>query len=216
MSASRSPRCILAVETRRVPRATLPVKNRAGAWSGFPFIPSGRVVIMQRMWPIIRTQSSNRRSPCSAARLSLIAGVMWSCAAAATAPPPEIPVGRYSSVQALATPEQTDPLAAIVRVIFPESVDSVGAAVAHALETSGYRVADDAATHAARSALFALPLPDVHRVLGPLPLRAVLETLAGPGYRLIEDPVHRLVSFERCGDRSAHRTTYASEPGRSE
>jgi hypothetical protein len=28
-------------------------------------------------------------------------------------------------------------------------------------------------------------------------LQAAPETLAGPGYRLVEGPVHRLVSFER-------------------
>jgi len=171
---------------------------------------------MQRMWPIVRTQCSSRRNPRPVARLSLLAGVMLSCAATATVPPPEIPVGRYSSVQALPTAAQADPLAAIVSVTVPESVDSVGAAVAQALESSGYRVADDAATQAARLALFALPLPNAHRVLGPLPLRTLLETLAGPGYRLIEDPVHRLISFERCGDISPHRTAHASEMGRPE
>jgi len=172
--------------------------------------------MMQRMWPIVRTQRFSRRNVCPVARLSLLASVMLSCAAAATVPPPEIPVGRYSSVQALPTAAQADPLAAIVKLTFPESVDLVGAAVAQALKTSGYRVANDAATHAARSALFALPLPDVHRVLGPLSLRTLLETLAGPGYRLIEDPVHRLITFERCGDISPHRTAHASEMGRSE
>jgi type IV pili sensor histidine kinase/response regulator len=30
-------------------------------------------------------------------------------------------------------------------------------------------------------------------------LQSALETLAGPAFRLVEDPVHRLVTFERCG-----------------
>jgi len=29
-------------------------------------------------------------------------------------------------------------------------------------------------------------------------LRAALETLAGKAFVLVQDPVHRLVSFERC------------------
>ena len=44
----------------------------------------------------------------------------------------------------------------------------------------------------------ALPLPAVHRNLGPMPVKRELETLAGPAFRLVEDPVHRLVTFERC------------------
>ena len=43
-----------------------------------------------------------------------------------------------------------------------------------------------------------LPLPDAHRRLGPMPLRLALQTLAGPAWRLLEDPVYRLVAFERC------------------
>ena len=46
--------------------------------------------------------------------------------------------------------------------------------------------------------LFALPLPEVHRQLGPMSLQQALETLAGPAFQLVEDPVHRLVAFERC------------------
>jgi type IV pili sensor histidine kinase/response regulator len=46
--------------------------------------------------------------------------------------------------------------------------------------------------------LFALPLPDAHRSLGPMPLQTALETLTGPAFRLVEDPVHRLLTFERC------------------
>ena len=31
-----------------------------------------------------------------------------------------------------------------------------------------------------------------------MPLQDALETLGGPAFRLVEDPLHRLVSFERC------------------
>jgi type IV pili sensor histidine kinase/response regulator len=45
--------------------------------------------------------------------------------------------------------------------------------------------------------LFELPLPAVHRSLGPLILRHALEVLGGPAYELAADPAGRLVSFER-------------------
>ena len=63
----------------------------------------------------------------------------------------------------------------------------------------GYRLAPEAAADASREVLLALPLPGPHRALGPMPVQTALETLAGPAFRLVEDPVHRLVTFERCG-----------------
>ncbi len=110
----------------------------------------------------------------------------------------EVQVARYATVRAVPTPAQMNLLAAPVTVQFPESVDTVGKAVEHLLRPSGYRLAADAVADPARAVLLGLPLPAVQRTLGPMPLLSALETLAGPAYRLVEDPVHRLVSFERC------------------
>jgi len=115
-----------------------------------------------------------------------------------TAHAEEVQVGRYATVRAVPTLAQTNLLAAPVTVQFPGSVDTVGKAVAHLLRPSGYRLAADAVADPARAVLLGLPLPAVHRILGPMPLQSALETLAGPAYRLVEDPAHRLVSFERC------------------
>ena len=111
----------------------------------------------------------------------------------------EVQVGRYATVQAVPTSAQVNLLSAMVRVQFPASVVSVGQAVEHLLQPSGYRLASESAADPFRRTLLNLPLPEPHRVLGPMPLQTALETLAGPAYRLVEDPVHRLVSFERCG-----------------
>ena len=111
----------------------------------------------------------------------------------------EVQVGRYASVQAVPTSAQVHLLSAMVRVQFSASVVSVGQAVDHLLQPSGYRLASETAADPSRRTLLNLPLPEPHRTLGPMPLQTALETLAGPAYRLVEDPVHRLVSFERCG-----------------
>ena len=111
----------------------------------------------------------------------------------------EVQVGRYATVRAVPTLSQVYLLSAIVRVQFPASVVSVGQAVEHLLRPSGYRLASEAAADPSQRTLLNLPLPEPHRTLGPLPLQTALETLAGPAFRLVEDPVHRLVSFERCG-----------------
>ena len=110
----------------------------------------------------------------------------------------DLAVARYSTIRAVPTVAQQDPLAASVRTTLPPSVVRVGEAIDVLLAPSGYRLADRQAAAPDREVLLALPLPEAHRDLSPMPLRLALTTLAGPAFVLVEDPVHRLVSFERC------------------
>ena len=110
----------------------------------------------------------------------------------------DIQVGRYSLLAATPTEAQAELLAATMTVRFPERIQTVGEAIRYLLQRSGYRLANPDAIGPDTVALFALPLPDVHQSLGPMTLRDTLETLAGPAFYLLQDPVHRLVSFERC------------------
>ena len=110
----------------------------------------------------------------------------------------EVQVGRYSLVSAEPTEGQTDLLATTVTVHFPALVQTVGESVGHLLRRSGYRLAAMEALAPETKGLLALPLPAVHRQLGPMPLRRALETLAGPTFHLVQDPLHRLIAFERC------------------
>ena len=123
-----------------------------------------------------------------------VLGLMSSSVVAAL----ELQVGRYATMAGLPTAEQTELLSAIVNVAFPASVVTVGQAVRYLLQPSGYRLSPQGTTEPVRETLLNLPLPEPHRMLGPMPLKTALETLAGPAFRLVEDPVHRLVSFERC------------------
>lgn len=102
---------------------------------------------------------------------------------------------RYSTLNVDAAPIQARPLAAVVQADFPTSVQTVGDAIRLILADSGYRLAKPTAAARAAATLLALPLPDSQRALGPLRLQAAVSTLAGPAYRLVLDPVHRLVSF---------------------
>lgn len=117
----------------------------------------------------------------------------------------ELTVARYSTVRAMPTIAQQDPLAAPVRTTLPPSIVRVGEAMERLLAPSGYRLADSITAGPERATLLALPLPEAHRELGPVPLRVVLATLAGPAFVLVEDPVHRLISFERCDVATAAR-----------
>lgn len=108
-------------------------------------------------------------------------------------------IGRYSAERAGPTVTQRDLLAVSVSPQFPESVRTVGQAVDVTLMTTGYRLSPPLTGDPTRAVVLALPLPAAHREFRNTPVRRVLETLVGPAFKLIEDPVHRLVSFERCG-----------------
>lgn len=110
----------------------------------------------------------------------------------------EVQVGRYSTLPALPTAAQADLLAATITVSFPARIYTVGEAVKYLLQRSGYRLADEQMMPPATTDLLVLPLPAVHRNLGPVTIVQALETLAGPSFHLINDPVHRLISFELC------------------
>jgi type IV pili sensor histidine kinase/response regulator len=107
-------------------------------------------------------------------------------------------VDRYTVLAATPTAAQQDLLGGIARITFPADVVTVGDALATALHHSGYRLAAAQGTNDSRDILLQLPLPEAHRTLGPMPLRLALQTLAGPAWRLLEDPLHRRVAFERC------------------
>jgi len=122
----------------------------------------------------------------------------------------ELQVGRYSLYAATPTEAQRDLLSANITVRFPEEIQTVGEAVRYLLERSGYRLATTESIGPDAMALFALPLPAAHQQLGPMTLRVALETLGGPAFNLVQDPVHRLITYERCaldglGDANAVR-----------
>jgi conjugative transfer region protein (TIGR03748 family) len=120
----------------------------------------------------------------------------------------DVQVGRYSMIAATPTEAQADLLATTMTVRFPERIQTVGEAVRYLLQRSGYRLATVESIGPDTATLFALPLPAVHRGLGPMTLRDALETLVGSAFQLIQDPVHRLISFEHCAvNRFAARAT---------
>lgn len=118
-------------------------------------------------------------------------------------------VDRYTVLAATPTAAQQDLLGGIARITFPMDVVTVGEALATALNSSGYRLAVAQVTEDSRDILLQLPLPDAHRALGPMPLRMALQTLAGPAWRLLEDPLHRLVAFERCPALAEERPSWS-------
>ena len=110
----------------------------------------------------------------------------------------EVQIGRYATVRALPTEAQRDVLSLHLTQHFDANVQTVGDAVAVVLEEVGYSLSDPATADSRRQRLLKLQLPNTHRKIGPVKVRDMLSTLAGPGWQLIEDPVDRLITFERC------------------
>lgn len=105
---------------------------------------------------------------------------------------PLVRTGRYTALAQGASDAERDPLAQTVTLRFPAQVRTVRAAIEHALRGTGYRFADfDAGTAVAPD----LPLPDVQRELGPLPLAEALAVLAGESWQTRVNPVTRIVSM---------------------
>ncbi len=107
-----------------------------------------------------------------------------------------IQTDRYSAVEPEPTLGQEAPLQTIVTLKYPRQVRNVGQAISYTLKRSGYRLAPQWASDPTLSVLMQLPLPEVHRTLGPMTVKKVLSTLAGSAYVLVTDPVHRYISFE--------------------
>jgi len=102
----------------------------------------------------------------------------------------EVQVGRYSSARPVPTEDQVNLLSALVTVRFPETVATVGQAMDQLLGPSGYRLASDSVAEPGRATLLALPLPEPHRSLGPMPLRGRAAAPARPD-RAVVEPHHR-------------------------
>lgn len=102
----------------------------------------------------------------------------------------------YAIVEPKPTADQTDILNVIITLKFPASISTVGDAVDHLLERSGYSLATSPYADPHQLTLLNLALPHVHRSIGPIKLRSALQTLAGPAWILVEDPVNRKISFD--------------------
>lgn len=105
-------------------------------------------------------------------------------------------MGRYSMRSLVPLEGQKDPLDAVVQVTIPSAIQDVGSALAHLLAHSGWRLAAPPSVDPSLTELLRLPLPESQRTLGPLRLHEAVQVLCGDAYRVVVDPVHRLISCE--------------------
>ena len=107
-------------------------------------------------------------------------------------------VARYSILRPRLTAGQQDLLSVAKALRVPNEITTVGGALEWVMKDSGYRLASlDQLTKDVKDML-QLPLPKAHRQFQALPLRDVILLLVGSSFVLVHDPVHRLLTFERC------------------
>lgn len=112
-------------------------------------------------------------------------------------------IARYSVLQPSPILEQQDLFAVAAPLRVPKEIATVGGAVKWVLNLSGYRVVSSDQLSIEVKDLLDLPLPNAHRRFEALPTKDIISLLVGPAFVLVHDPVHRLMSFEPCGDSAA-------------
>ena len=109
---------------------------------------------------------------------------------------PLIQTGRYSAVLAKPTWPQRHILDITINVTIPEDRHTIGQSIRYLLRRSGYRLSDSLQTDSRQ--LLDKPLPAVHRRLGPMTLKDALSVLMAPAFVLVDDPVQRVIRYEKA------------------
>jgi conjugative transfer region protein (TIGR03748 family) len=112
----------------------------------------------------------------------------------AGAAPDRTRTGRYSYLANGATAAQIDPLLAVIEIRLPHSLTTLEEAADYLLRRSGYCLMAPDAGEVRH--LLRLPIPDVHRHLGPMTLREALLALGGQAYALVVDEVYREIGYQ--------------------
>jgi type IV pili sensor histidine kinase/response regulator len=113
-------------------------------------------------------------------------------------------VDRYSVVATGPTAGQRDLLSVTAVISIPSDIESLGDALRWILQDSGYRLAANPVLTEEVRVMLELPLPAVHRRFELMPLKTVMGLMVGPAFYVVQDSVHRLIAFERCGTTPDH------------
>ena len=113
-------------------------------------------------------------------------------------------VDRYSEVVTGPIAGQRDLLSVTGAISIANNIESIGDALRWVLLDSGYRLAANSVLTEEVRVMLELPLPAVHRRFELMPLKAVMGLMVGPAFYVVQDPVHRLIAFERCSTTPDH------------
>jgi conjugative transfer region protein (TIGR03748 family) len=134
------------------------------------------------------------------------------CGTAIAQPRPVIPMqqlARYTTAVLNPDAAQRDPLASTISVSLPRNaVTTVGDGVRYILLRTGYRLAE--AQPPEVNELLALPIPEVHRQLGPYSVSEALGLLLGAGFSMDVDATRRQIAYRSLA--TSMPTAAASTP----
>lgn len=105
---------------------------------------------------------------------------------------------RYVEIDISPLKDQLDPLQVVIDFSFPRGVNTVGEAIHLLISPSGYQL--EIKDNDIAYLLFEMPLPEVHRHLGPIRFKDALSILSGKGFIPTFDETLRRLSFTTNSD----------------
>jgi len=105
---------------------------------------------------------------------------------------------RYVEVDISPQIQQLEPLQVVIDFSFPQGIKTVGEAIYLLISPSGYKL--DISENDIAYVLFAMPLPEVHRHLGPIRFKDAVSVLSGKGFIPNFDETIRHISFVTNSD----------------
>jgi type IV pili sensor histidine kinase/response regulator len=107
----------------------------------------------------------------------------------------QVQTGRYITMAATYTAAQVNPLQETFTLTFPDSINTIGAAMDYVLSNTSYKLLPINRRDDDLQELLKQKLPVADRKLGPITVQDGLIALAGNAYLMLIDPKHRYVSF---------------------
>jgi type IV pili sensor histidine kinase/response regulator len=105
-------------------------------------------------------------------------------------------IDRYTIINKIETPAQANLLSVVISVKFAQHVITVKQAIEELLVKSGY----DLDSNYESEKISNFKLPEVHREIGPIPLKRAIKVLLGPAWDLQVDEISRSIQIVQIGD----------------
>ena len=123
---------------------------------------------------------------------------------------PLLQMGRYTMASSAPEASRSQPMTVVAVVHFPRAtVKTVGEALKHLLERTGYALIDESQLEPVARGLLALPLPESHRALGPYRVEDMVQVLLGDRWGIRLDHLQRQVAFSALGTETPADATTA-------
>jgi type IV pili sensor histidine kinase/response regulator len=112
-------------------------------------------------------------------------------------------IDRYTIINKIETPAQANLLSVVISVKFAQHVITVKQAIEELLVKSGY----DLDSNYESEKISNFKLPEVHREIGPIPLKRAIKVLLGPAWDLQVDEISRSIQIVQIDDLSRFKSS---------